>query len=424
MKFFKYSFFAIIPIILFGCSNIEDAEPTSRKTFIHFYEKSINYEGVIAEPLTDGYLLAGNLVNGTEYSTAISRTDLFGNVVWEQIIPNSSVSTLKILEDGYLILGDSIQIDEEASQVLDIVITKSRLIKMSSEGNIIAENNFYNKNNPSVDFHGDALSIDANGAIISIGNFQAAGATIKTYVAAHNPSTLDTLWTQSYSLIDRDYKNSKSGFVTSTGKIIWASAAEKSVTNNSRSYVTVPSVDPNSTFVNSDSFGVTEDQFYDAADIVKSSLGFAIIGTYKNTQGQNANVFFLRTDPVGNILEGSDRYYDGFLSLENPTIEKTASSTQDTGNSIAATSDGGYILAGSMTTSLDRGNGGQDILLIRISPFGEILWNKVLGGSGNETPESIRVTDDGGFLICGTSTIGGLSSAFIIRTDKNGDLTN
>lgn len=424
MKVFRYLFFTILPLVLFGCSNIEDAEPTNRKTFIHFYEKSINYIGVVSEPLEDGYLVAGNLENGTEYSGAISRTDLLGNVIWEQIIPNSSISAIKIIDDGYLILGDSIQVDEEASQVLDIIITKSRLIKMNSDGSIIAENNFFNKNNPSVDFHGDALSIAPDGTIISIGNFQAAGATTKTFVAAHNPSTLDTLWTQSYSLIDRDYKNSKSGFVTSSGKIVWASAAEKSVSNNFRSYVTVPSVDPNSTFVNSDSFGVTEDQFYDAADIVQSSLGFAIIGTYKNTQGQNSNMYFLRTDPTGNILQGSERFFDGFLSLDNSAIEKTASSTQDTGNAIATTSDGGYILAGGMTTSLDRGNGGEDILLIRISPFGEILWNKVLGGSGDEVPNSIRVTSDGGYLICGSVSIGGLSSAFVIRTDKNGELNN
>lgn len=424
MRLFKYLFFVVFFMVIGRCSNIEDAEPTKRKTFIHFYEKSINYKGIASEPLDDGYLLAGNLENELEFSGVISRTDLFGNVIWEQIMPNSSVKSIKVVDDGYLVLGDSIQVDEEAAQVLDIIKTKSRLIKMSFDGNIVIENNFFNKNNPSVDFHGDALSIAADGTIISIGNFQAAGATTKTFVAAHNPSTLDTLWTQSYSLIDRDYKNSKSGFVTSSGKIVWASAAEKSVQNNFRSYITVPSVDPNSTFVNSDSFGVTEDQFYDAADIVQSGLGFAIIGTYKNTQGQNSNMYFLRTDPTGNILQGSERFFDGFLSGDNSAIEKTASSTQDTGNAIATTSDGGYILAGCMTTSLDRGNGGEDILLIRVSPFGEILWNKVLGGSGDEVPNSVRVTSDGGYLISGSVSIGGLSSAFLIRTDKNGELND
>ncbi|MEQ8361652.1 MAG: hypothetical protein RH948_02225 [Cyclobacteriaceae bacterium] len=424
MKLFKYLFFAMLISFFYGCSNIEDAEPTERKTFIHFYEKSIDYIGIASEPLDDGYLLAGNLELESEFSGVISRTDLFGNVIWEQIMPNSSVKSIKVVDDGYLVLGDSIQVDEDAAQVLDIIKTKSRLIKMSLDGNILTENNFFNKNNPSVDFHGDALSISPDGTIISIGNFQAAGATTKTFVAAHNPNTLDTLWTRSYSLIDRDYKNSKSGFVTSSGKIVWASAAEKSTQNNFKSYITVPSVDPNSTFVNSDSFGVTEDQFYDAADIVQSSLGFAIIGTYKNTQGQNSNMFFLRADPIGNIQEGSERFFDGFLSSDNSAIEKSASSTQDTGNAIAATSDGGYILAGSMTTSLDRGNGGQDILLIRVSPFGEILWNKVLGGSGDEVPNSIRVTSDGGYLICGSVSIGGLSSAFLIRTDRNGELND
>lgn len=416
--------FSLALVVFNSCNNLEDVDLTERSTFIHFYEKSVNYKGVTAEQLADGYILAGNLENEVEFSSVITRTDLFGNVVWEKIIPNSSVNAIKVIADGYLILGDSIQVDTEAAQVLDVITTKSRLIKMNLDGDILVENNFYNKNNLKVDFHGDALNLDASGNIITVGNFQDPASTAKTFVAAHDPTTLDTIWTQKYSLIDRDYKNSKSTYVAPSGKIIWASSAEKSVQNNFRSYIAVPSVDPNSTFVSSDFFGVAEDQFYNAADITRSDLGFAIVGTYKNTQGQNSNMYFLRTDPAGNILDGSEKFFDAVLSSPQSILEKTESSTQDTGNSIAVTADGGYILVGSMVTTLEQGNGGKDILIIRISPFGDVLWNKVKGGLGDEEANSVRVTSDGGYLISGSTTINGLSSAFLMRTDRNGEILN
>lgn len=407
-----------------GCKNLEDATPTTRNTFIHFYEKSSTYKGIIAEPLSDGYLLAGNIETLTEKSSIITKTDLYGKLIWESIIPNGATRSLKVVSDGYLILGDSIEIDNGATQVADREVTKLRLIKMDLAGQIVVQNSLFNKNSPKVDFHGDALTLEGNGTIIAIGSFQPPNSYIKNLVAAFNPSTFDTLWTQSYSLLDRDYSNGKSAYINSSQQIMWASSAQNIQPNISRSYVTIPTVEPNSTFVNSDLFGESENQFYNANDITQSGVGFGIVGTYKNIQGQNANMYFLRTDPSGNVLANSETFFDGELSLSNEPIDKSSSATQDTGDAIASTSDGGYVIAGSMSTTLTRGNGGKDIFLVRLDPFGNLLWNKVLGGTGDEEPNSIRVTPDGGFLITGTVTINGLSSIFLVRTDRNGEINN
>jgi hypothetical protein len=76
-----------------------------------------------------------------------------------------------------------------------------------------------------------------------------------------------------------------------------------------------------------------------------------------------------------------------------------------------------------MLTTPGRGKGGKDIFLIKIDAFGNVVWNKILGGTGNETVSSIRETADGGLLLCGSNEVSGLSSIFIIKTDKNGELT-
>ena len=95
----------------------------------------------------------------------------------------------------------------------------------------------------------------------------------------------------------------------------------------------------------------------------------------------------------------------------------------DEGEAIAATKDG-FVLAGSFTTIPAKGKGGKDIFLVKVDDLGNMLWAKTFGGSGDETVSVVRETDDGGLIICGTNTLGGYSSIFLIRTDKNGELKN
>jgi hypothetical protein len=104
--------------------------------------------------------------------------------------------------------------------------------------------------------------------------------------------------------------------------------------------------------------------------------------------------------------------------------EQNVSVIQDSGEALAQTSDGGFILAGAATNPV---YGGNDIWLVKIDAAGNFQWTKTLGGRSSEKVSSIKVANDGGFIICGTLTdgsseIGGLSSIFLIRTDSNGEL--
>ena len=119
------------------------------------------------------------------------------------------------------------------------------------------------------------------------------------------------------------------------------------------------------------------------------------------------------------------RYFDGERFLTgNGTVTAGESSSEDTGDALISTRDGGFILAGSVQTTPNLGKGGKDILLIKIDSQGNILWHKVMGGAGNETVNSIRETADGGLLLCGSNDVSGLSSIFIMKTDANGELNN
>lgn len=77
---------------------------------------------------------------------------------------------------------------------------------------------------------------------------------------------------------------------------------------------------------------------------------------------------------------------------------------EDAGNSILQTNDGNYIVAGK--TNSDNGpvtgnHGGYDVWVVKYDTSGIILWQKCLGGSGNDEAGSILQTSDGGFVIAG-----------------------
>ena len=76
-------------------------------------------------------------------------------------------------------------------------------------------------------------------------------------------------------------------------------------------------------------------------------------------------------------------------------------------NSIQQTIDGGYIVAGNISSS---GVGLFDYWIIKLSSLGDMEWNKTYGGSTSETGYSIQQTFDGGYVVAGTTASFGAGS--------------
>jgi hypothetical protein len=424
-------FTALLLGCCWACQNIEDADPAKRNTFIRFYEEAHNLYGVTAEPYGDGYLVVGNelLANGA-FNTVIIQTNANGERLGQQIIiPGGTAKSLKITDDGYYVLGDSIKLNLESNDVsvFDLVVTSTRLFKLNTSGNIMNKIVIADPRSQNItDVFGSAVTVNEDGDIVVLGTFKPAslGATEKPFLISLDPVTLDTNWVKKYEALDRDYINARSIHIGPSGKLVWATALLKENGNFSRSYLGVPYLAENSTFENFAQYGEQTDQQLYPKDIQPSAGNiYGIIGSYATPSGTNGNMFFIRVSEGGDIIPGSERFFDGeSLLLSNDDIAASESASEDTGDAIIATSDGGFVLAGSMLTTPNRGNGGKDILLIKVTSQGEVLWNKIIGGAGDETVSSIREVADGGLLICGSNNVSGLSSIFMIKTDAKGEL--
>lgn len=82
----------------------------------------------------------------------------------------------------------------------------------------------------------------------------------------------------------------------------------------------------------------------------------------------------------------------------------------DVANAIAATTDGGVVIAGASNSDdgdVHGHHGSSDFSdgwVVRLSPAGEVLWQRSLGGSDNDEAYAVTTTRDGGVVVAGMSS--------------------
>jgi hypothetical protein len=85
--------------------------------------------------------------------------------------------------------------------------------------------------------------------------------------------------------------------------------------------------------------------------------------------------------------------------------------------SLTSTTDGGYALAG-WTTSF---GGGTDLYLVKTDSVGNLQWQHNYGISYDDVCHCVRQTSDGGFIL-GGSCMQGWDNMYLVKTDSQGNL--
>lgn len=415
-----------------SCQNIENASPSGISSFIRLYEKPGNFTAADVEILPDGYAIAGYTGSNQNAAVVLMITDFNGNILREITRPGSTAKTLHILKGnsgevtGFIVSGDFIMLNPGVEPVANQEIVGSKLIKFSADGSFesewILKDWETNASSVKIDYRSSAITQRDENLLVLLGSYRTTSSEPeKPFLLGFNKD-LDSLWLNNFASIDRTYINGKTIFYNDS-KLIWASAKLKQTGDFSDSFLSIPFTPPQTlTPVNDSPFKALSSQLLIASELqpMKSvAFGYGLVGTIANTNGELSNMIFVKINSNGDFNEGSELYFDGQTGL----TEQLTSVVQDTGDALHATADGGFILAGTTLSTPTFGNGARDILLIKIDFQGNLEWKKVIGGSGDETVCAVRESGNG-YLICGSSNLGALSSAFIIKTDKNGELKN
>ena len=132
------------------------------------------------------------------------------------------------------------------------------------------------------------------------------------------------------------------------------------------------------------------------------------------------DIFLLKIDSNNNLVW--KRSFGGWLN--------------DSSSAVIESSEGdGYVIIGS-TSSNDgdfggMNHGGQDIVILKTDNNGNVIWKKLIGGSGDDVCKSITYSDDRGYFITGYTgssdgdIIGGnkgYQDIFVIKVNEMGNI--
>jgi uncharacterized repeat protein (TIGR01451 family) len=122
---------------------------------------------------------------------------------------------------------------------------------------------------------------------------------------------------------------------------------------------------------------------------------------------------FSNSHATGDKTEGNKGIYFNYWVVKidaqgNKIWDKTLGGNNEVFRTMIATHDGGYLLGGDsdfdmMGDKSENSKGESDYWLIKIDAQGNKIWDKTLGGSGEEQLNVMLPTSDGGYLLVGSS---------------------
>jgi len=353
---------------------------------------------------------------------------------------DAALSILQTTDGGYVTTGKTESFGFGVQDTTDVY-----LIKTDSLGDTLWTRTF-----GGIDYDGAfAVQQHPDGGYIVIGHTKSFGSGNRDIYCIRTNSSGDTLWTRTYGGNGEEIglavqRTSDGGYVMagssssfgaggddiyliktdSNGDTIWTRTYGG--TGQDQPYVILPTYDGGYVIGGTtSSFGAGSSDFYlivldSFGDTLwtrtfggayqewcggicqTSDHGYVLFGetrSYGQSPPTYSDFYIVKTDSIGDTLWTNT--YGG------PFHERCFGSHQ--------TSDGGFMISG-YTRSF--GAGDWDIYIVRTTSNGHLLWTRTYGGNDADFCFSSNLTDDGGYIIAGStySYGAGNSDVYLIKT--------
>jgi len=246
-------------------------------------------------------------------------------------------------------------------------------------------------------------NVDSSYIVVGSTNCYGAG-DFDIYMIKLNPDG-DTLWTKTYGTINYEYAESMAKDTNGAGGyVITGSIYDSIAGTNIACLVNIDNygnLNWVKTYLKKLSFGIYVQQTMDG--------GFLISGQAVIDSTYDYSALIIKTDNEGNP-QWQKTLGSGFTGLDAY------------GYCSAQDSLGNYYITGYVQSPVT----GVDVLVIKLSPEGNIIWSKTYAAiNRGETGRFIYPTDDGNFLVLGDITPCGSSDAvsgfYLLKITPSGD---
>jgi len=346
-------------------------------------------------PTADGgYILAGwtRFTDSEDEDVYLLKLGRSGNVMWEKTFGGAKVddaSSIALAPDGgYFIAGWTYSLGAGWDDVY--------LIKTDASGKMMWEKTFGGSSSDRA----YSVAPTADGGCIAVGRTKSIGAGSDDVYLIKTDASGNKDWEKTFGGVGRDY-----GYcVAPTADGGYIIAGETSFFGAGEGDVYLIKTDAAGDSVWTRTYGgIGDDYGYCVVPIADG--GYIIVGSTNSSGFGGYDVYLSKIGASGDsvwaqTLGGADR---------------------DHGYCVAPTADGGYIIAGETWSS---SAGQADVYLIKTDASGNLEWEKMFGGIGDDRAYSVALTDAGGYIIAGftKSSGAGGSDVYLIKVDENGEL--
>jgi len=350
--------------------------------------------GLALEKTTDGgYIMTGYTAphGGGHADVYLIKTDSSGDTLWTRAyggtLNDVGRSVALTAGGGYIVAGSTASFGAGNFDVY--------LIKTNASGDTLWARTYGGGSRDE----GYSVQQTTDGGYVVAGYTESFGATLGDIYLVKTDALGDTLWTKTYG--GSGQTSAASVQQTTDGGYIITGLTGPDGNFHADVYLVKTNAQGDSTWTRT--YGGLGN---DCGNSVRqtSDGGYIIAGIY-TFSSTNCDVYLIKTDSVGDTAW--TRTYGG--------------ASNDVGNSVRQTTDGGYIVAGYTDSHM---SGDDDVYLIKTNSSGDTLWTSTFGGSGADQGNTVRQTADGGYVIAGYSSSydGALADVYLIKTDASGRL--
>jgi hypothetical protein len=402
--------FALFTVLLTACDLDTPFVPDETQVFIKFFGSLDNDEGVkVAEVEGYGYLLLGTtgssgiIAGETVFSSVkLIMTDYTGETLWEHVISgngNFKAGSIAVGETGEIFITGTAP--EENSFHTDLFVAQ-----ISLQGEQLWIKTF---NKPNISETSIEMTYTSDNALVIIGNADAGSGDALTtgtqdfYVLKADIAG-EVIWERTYGFEEgkTDYGNAL--VETVNGDFIWIGTTQKDnqTTQGLNSDMRVVRSNELGNLIWDYLFGGDGNDFGNKA--IMQNNEYLLVGAKGSATTNNSNIYLVKIDNNGQELWSAE--YGG--------------ESDENAFDIYGTNDGGLIMAG---YTFSYGNGKSDIFLVKTDPAGNLQWQSVIGGQGDDEAKSVVQTSDGGFLVTGTIQFENNTMISLIKTNTLGTTT-